>query len=112
VTGKRPVHSALLTGLVSACHYSRRWGFPAYYNAACTYNHARSRKVPTTAYILALERKVENLKAEIEKLGKQEPVKKIEEPNVESKDEKEVKKAKSTPRILLETIVGAVRRHY
>jgi hypothetical protein len=67
--------------------------------------------VPTTAYILALERKVENLKAEVERLGKQESKKKIEDPVVEKKDEKEIKKANNSPGILLETIVGAVRRH-
>jgi phage shock protein A len=65
--------------------------------------------VPTTAYILALEERVEKLKRDIAELENKNSALKTPEPVVQSQDEIEVKKGKSSPETLLETIVGAVR---
>jgi hypothetical protein len=80
-----------------------------YYDGpACTYKHSRSRKTSTTAYILALEARVEELKTALATANKPELLEKRFQSDDQSQGELHLNTEKSSPGILLETMVGAV----
>jgi hypothetical protein len=78
------------------------------YFLACTYNQTRTRGLSTTAYILALEERVEILQAEIARASKHDSTSGDPGPKIHTKDDIHPKKTTNRPKILLETMVGKV----
>jgi hypothetical protein len=76
--------------------------------SVCTYNQIRSRRVPTTTYILALEERVKKLQEEISKSGKFKPAKETLNIITQDRDETNAKRTTIARGILLETMVGTV----